>query len=538
MTLRFCGVLLVLAAASAAAEKGKPEPRFQTSDRCIACHNELTTRNGTDVSIGFEWRASMMANSSRDPYWQAGVCGAKRSITRWRQPKSKTSARPAICRSRATWTVSPAGKGRVFAHLPFERDKRQGAEAADGVDCSVCHQISPQKLGTRESFNAGFVIETPSPSAPDQHVEYGPFAIEPGQQLIMRSSTKGFVPTENTRHIRQSEMCATCHTLYTTAVDANGKAAGSLPEQMPYQEWLHSDYRSKQTCQDCHMPEVPEPVSITRVFGVPRTGMKRHSFVAGNFFMVSMLNRFRNDLDVAALPEELSAAARRTVEFLQQQTARVTLENVETSGGRLTADVAIENLTGHKLPTAYPSRRSWIHFRVTDRAGRVVFESGALRPNGSIVGNDNDDDPQRWEPHYTEITRNDQVQVYEDIMLDTTGKVTTGLIAAVKYVKDNRLLPHGFDKHSADPDIAVVGEAAGAPDFREGGDRVRYSVDVAGAAGPLRVDAELWYEPIGYRWAHNLENYKSAFEPRRFLGYFESLADNAAQMLAHAQVTR
>ena len=28
---------------------------------------------GEDISIGFAWRASMMANSSRDPYWQAGV---------------------------------------------------------------------------------------------------------------------------------------------------------------------------------------------------------------------------------------------------------------------------------------------------------------------------------------------------------------------------------------------------------------------------------------------------------------------------------
>src|SRR5258705_2030353 len=46
---------------------------FLTADRCMPCHNSLTTPAGRDASIGFDWRASMMANSSRDPYWQAAV---------------------------------------------------------------------------------------------------------------------------------------------------------------------------------------------------------------------------------------------------------------------------------------------------------------------------------------------------------------------------------------------------------------------------------------------------------------------------------
>src|SRR5262245_32771285 len=46
---------------------------FQTSDRCFACHNGLSTPAGEDISIGSSWRASMMANSARDPYWQAAV---------------------------------------------------------------------------------------------------------------------------------------------------------------------------------------------------------------------------------------------------------------------------------------------------------------------------------------------------------------------------------------------------------------------------------------------------------------------------------
>ena len=87
---------------------------------------------------------------------------------------------------------------------------------------------------------------------------------------------------------------------------------------------------------------------------------------------------------------------------------------------------------------------------VQDRDGRTIFESGALNPDGSIVGNDNDADPHRYEPHYREITSPEQVEIFEPILGDAHGNVTTGLLSAVGYLKDNRLLPSGFDKASAD----------------------------------------------------------------------------------------
>jgi hypothetical protein len=46
---------------------------FVPSSQCIACHSQLTAPTGEDVSIGTKWRATIMANSARDPYWHAAV---------------------------------------------------------------------------------------------------------------------------------------------------------------------------------------------------------------------------------------------------------------------------------------------------------------------------------------------------------------------------------------------------------------------------------------------------------------------------------
>ena len=42
------------------------------------------------------------------------------------------------------------------------------------------------------------------------------------------------------------------------------------------------------------------------------------------------------------------------------------------------------------------------HLKVEDRDGQTVFESGRLQASGLIIGNDNDNDPSQYEPHYEE----------------------------------------------------------------------------------------------------------------------------------------
>jgi hypothetical protein len=516
-------------AASVDAKTIKKIDLFEASDRCFACHNTLSTAGGEDISIGFSWRPTMMANAARDPYWQAGV---RRETIDHAVSKPEIENECSKCHMpMASFQSRYEGKeGEVFAHLDFNSDQKIDKLAQDGVSCSLCHQITKEKLGTRESLVGGFVIDTTRPRGLRE--EYGPYKIDDGENLIMKSSTSGYRPTEG-EQIRQSELCATCHTLITTALDSAGKKIGELPEQMPYQEWVQSDYKDKQSCQNCHMPVVNEMVRITNTLGKYRDGMSRHVFVGGNFFIQRMLNKYRADLGVVALPQEFEAAATRTVEHLKANTAQISIDRVEVNGGRLQAEIALQNLSGHKFPTAYPSRRAWLHVTVKDRNGRVVFESGALNPDGSITGNDNDADKARFEPHYIEITSPDQVQIYEDIMVGPDNVPTTGLLTAVRFIKDNRLLPKGFDKRKVEQEIAPQGEAMNDADFTSGGDKIRYSINVGNAQGPFQVDAEFWFQPISFRWANNLKPY-NAMEPQRFARYYDASSTGSAVLLVKA----
>jgi len=499
---------------------------FATSDNCLACHNGLISGSGEDVSIGVAWRASMMANSSRDPYWQASV---RRETLDHPSHADAIQDECAICHmpmARASAHAS-GGRGRVFSLAPGGRgDSDEHRLAADGVSCTLCHQIGPERLGTRESFVGGFTL---APRTPDGLRIFGPYDIERGLKRTMHSATDA--TPEKADHLRQSEVCATCHTLYTEAFGPKGEVIGSLPEQMPYLEWRHSAFAREKTCQSCHMPDV-ESTPIASVLGEPRERLARHTFLGGNFFMLRMLNRFRASLGVTAPAPELDAAARATLRQLESDTASIAITRTSVAAGRLEADVDVRNLTGHKLPTGYPSRRVWVHLAVRDASGAVVFESGAVDAQGRIAGNDNDADPKRVEPHYEEIRGGDQVQIYEAVIAGRDGAVTTGLLTATQYVKDNRLLPRGFDKVKADPDIAVHGDAAQDASFTGEGDRLRYNVPVKGS-GPFSVEAELRYQPISFRWADNLRGYK-ATEPQRFVSYYDAMAAASSTVLVRA----
>jgi hypothetical protein len=82
----------------------------------------------------------------------------------------------------------------------------------------------------------------------------------------------------------------------------------------------------------------------------------------------------------------------------------------------------------------------------------------------------------------------------------------------------------------------VRGDASADANFAAEGDRIRYVVGLAAAPGPFRVEVELRYQPISFRWAHNLKPY-NADEPRRFVSFFDSMSAHSSTVIARTSVT-
>ena len=221
--------------------------------------------------------------------------------------------------------------------------------------------------------------------------------------------------------------------------------------------------------------------------------------------MVRLLNRYRTELGVEATSDELEATAKATVRQLQEQTATLSIARSELAGGKLNVDVEVQNLTGHKFPTRIPLAP---HMAARDRArspGTRGLRVGRGHQGRPDPGNDNDADATKYEPHYDQITSADEVQIYEPIMGDPNNVPTTGLLTATHYIKDNRLLPRGFDKTTADDDIGVYGAALQDANFTGDGDRVRYSMDVPAGGGTL---------PGGSRTAVSADRLPVGAQPR------------------------
>ncbi|MBU0968508.1 MAG: hypothetical protein KKA54_19250 [Proteobacteria bacterium] len=522
------------------------EKDFIGSGRCALCHGNLVDKEDRDMSITNHWRSTMMGNAARDPLWQAKV-------------DSETSRNPAIkqvieekcvsCHMPMAWRQLNTDKqayGPGASGTPFDTfidPTNQLYEAAlDGVSCSLCHQIEDQGLGTKDNFSGKFSIDTQTP-APDRPI-FGPYketVPEPMQTSL------GFKPVYSA-HTNDSALCATCHTLYTPYLDSAGNIAGEFPEQTPYLEWLHSEYGEPlgirhdisekvgtvRLCQECHMPHSPAG-GVLIAMPAPKDSTEKdhfsqHHFVGGNILLLNMMQDNVDLLGVTASTDKIEDTKKRAAALLQQESATLSLYGGGISKGTLTAAVAVESKVGHKFPTGFPSRRAWLHVMVQDTSGAVIFESGKPQTDGTIVGDDGDE-KNFFEPHYDVITKQDQVQIYESVMHNTDGEVTYTLLRGSGYIKDNRLLPKGFDKNTAIADIAVKGAATTDENFTGGSDLVTYQVPVGNNGGPFTITAELLYTSVSHAFAQDLGQDNSLPRVGRFMGYY-STADKTPVTIA------
>ncbi|HZI18638.1 MAG TPA: cytochrome P460 family protein [Pyrinomonadaceae bacterium] len=465
-----------------------------------------------------------------------------------------------------------------------------GALARDGISCAACHHIArdqtppgvaPLKFFLENSITGKFRT-TPAAEL------VGPFEDKEIVPLAMENAL-GITPKFDP-YIKSSRMCGSCHTIDLPVLDRKpGQAPMHSLEQVTYLEWVNSKYQNEfgppnpdaRTCQDCHMPnsysnlsgsfKVPvvqgqiaaiqdeaypavanrAPLEQTRVRWRQK-GFARHELQGLNVFLVEMFRQFMDDYEVGGVKYlanpilgvrsndymsgeatlNLSNAVDNFVQAAREETATVGVSRPTVSGGRLTADVTVRNLTGHRLPSGVGFRRLFVEFVVVDTSGggeKVVWASGRTNDLGVIVDEQGRPLPTEFfeeraacggqcsQPHFyapsgsargVAITRQDQVQIYEELTKDSDGKFTTSFIRRDDEFKDNRLLPAGWTKQGPDPSLSgrylestwPKGDAEHDPRYSDGSGSsvVRYEAALPAGVDPknLQVRATLYYQSI------------------------------------------
>lgn len=437
--------------------------------------------------------------------------------------------------------------------------------------------LNPENTGFARTFTGSFLV-----GAPD--TIYGPF--EGPLEKPMRNAL-GNVPTYHAA-IASPEVCGTCHTVHLPILQ-NGTIVGHTYEQTTYPEWAFSAFRTgdtpdgplpygagaqAQTCQDCHMPSKDadgrpfrsriasiqeysrfpqaENTLAPEEIDVPvRDGFSEHTLVGLNVFLVAMAQQFPDVLGIRTQDpmlvsrgvDPLIRTEQAMLDLATQATVSVGVPTLSMDETHIRAEVAIESKVGHKFPSGVGFRRAFVDFRVLDQNGETLWASGRTNAAGAIVDADGepvageywwaddcsarlDPDARAHQPHFQEITAQDQVQIYQELVstppagesapqcghgVAPAGMLTTSFLSICTPVKDNRILPAGtlpLDERiaiaaalGAGPELAVEAGAyavEGDPDYETGGgDSLRYTIplaDLPAGARPAAVAATLYYQ--------------------------------------------
>jgi hypothetical protein len=437
--------------------------------------------------------------------------------------------------------------------------------------------LNKDNTGFARTFSGSFLL------GPSDRL-YGPFE---KPKTVPMSHAFGMVPEQH-EDIASSELCGTCHTVHLPVMVGDRTVATSY-EQTTYPEWAFSAYRTGSTpdgklpsgagplaasCQDCHMasktpdgkpfrskiaaiqeqtnfPAAENSLPASDIDLPVRSGFAKHTLVGLNVFLVEMAKQFSDVVGIPLSDPMMGKKGVPPLDLTQQAmldqasngTAAIAVTDAILDGGELRATVTVTNKAGHKFPSGVGFRRAFIDFAVLDADGAVLWESGRTNAAGVIVGQDgkpvagelwwNDDcngrvkaaGADRYQPHYREIMRQDQVQIFQELTTApardapaqcgrhaaANGELTTSFLSVCGTLKDNRLLPKGFlpldqrvkisEALGAHADMAEDAGPAGTGDdpayVSGGGDTMLYRVPAAGLSGkPAQVKATLYYQAI------------------------------------------
>ena len=232
-----------------------------------------------------------------------------------------------------------------------------------------------------------------------------------------------------------------------------------------------------------------------------RDQYSRHTLLGINQFGLMMFEQFPDILGIRttdymygeAVPGLMTAQS-SGYDLARRETATVSVNELTRTDHSIEARVEVRNLAGHNLPSGVAFRRAFITFEALDANGNVVWASGRTNSLGAIVKGTTEEilpteffesplkNKPAWQPHYEIITNPAQVQIYEEIIADSQGKITTSFVGLDQVLKSNRLLPKGW---RADGPFAEYtrphGEAEHDPEYinsrgATGADKITYSI--------------------------------------------------------------
>jgi tetratricopeptide (TPR) repeat protein len=343
---------------------------FLTAKYCGHCHQEAYA----------QWRQSAHSNSNRPPWYlrNVGLLDTGKGIEYSRHCEG--------CHDPVA----------LFAGALTEHGPGRKSYDDDGVTCETCHSIT--SVTTRGT--GSYVMGTPA------------VLVDENGQPITRPVSDAEILAHLDRHSKavmrdiyhSSEFCAACHeaALPHMLNDYKWQRAISL-----YDEWQASSFAkqsplpfyvkdSVSTCQTCHMPR---EVLELKDQGAKQGKLASHRWLGANTVIPQYYG----------FDEQL----RRTEQFLQNNVFNVDLFAVEHGDGRnssnpanvsaplgvvdyhvapgeqLTVDVVIQNKgIGHShVPEQRDMYESWVDFTIKDSSGKILCESGFLKPNGDLDSN-------------------------------------------------------------------------------------------------------------------------------------------------------
>jgi hypothetical protein len=549
----------------------------------IALPNPPSSGNtGINISPYGEWRWSPMGLAGRDPVFYAQVESELAYIATVKDPAARQNF-DAFVKNTCFHCHGVMGQRTFEKEYPnatfdpvvvTERDNPYGGLARDGISCSACHRIQADygsladflNKGTTGNFNV----------IPPGEVQ-GPFADDHVIQFPMDNGL-GFKPKYN-EYTMSSRLCGSCHVINLPVVDHPpvkpvGPQTEYDVEQNTYTEWLNSQFENEfqkdnpkaKTCQDCHMKDsyvsaafnlnvtpLPTKIAVIEDDQYPAaehrapldkitvtyrsTGYRRHELVGLNGFMLKFFDYYMTEdpLDksyynyilgvrqadyMSGLTNDLPNAIGNIVEQAQTSTAKLDVKTVGFANGTLTADVTVQNETGHRMPSGVGFRRAFLQFTVSNKStGKVLWQSGVTDDRGVILGANgkplpseffdiNSNGKQQYQEHHDvkhPVTSLDEVQIYEELIQDADHQFTTSFIRRDHHVKDNRLLPVGWRENAPIPqpflkDTYPVGRAWDDPVYHNGLGQsiVRYQAKLSAGvnASDVQIDVALYYQSL------------------------------------------